>query len=148
MSVISWHFKLGCKCFDPISELDNIFVVVETFDKIFLQFSIFPLYTNTDLGSPQKKICDRFEIGFHTTSGSHSRSTCKDQQRKASLVSVIIQWPESECTLKKKTVEQSRVAELFHHEILKRIRKERKNERRFGLVKFNSYIRVQLNLYK
>ncbi|TQE08862.1 hypothetical protein C1H46_005476 [Malus baccata] len=91
ISIISWHFKLGCKCFDPISELVNIFAVLEIFDKIFLEFSIFPLYGNSDPSSPEKKVCNCFKIRLHTTSCTHSRSTCKDEQRKESLASIMIQ---------------------------------------------------------
>jgi hypothetical protein len=31
----SWHFKLGTKCLDPISEVKNIFIILKTLDKIF-----------------------------------------------------------------------------------------------------------------
>ncbi|KAK9222491.1 hypothetical protein WN944_010927 [Citrus x changshan-huyou] len=39
--VKSWHCKLGSKCLNPISEVNNLFIVLETFVEPFLQFAKF-----------------------------------------------------------------------------------------------------------
>lgn len=67
-TVRTWQCELGSECLNLISELQDIFIVLQTLEKVPLLFSMSLLHSESDLSSPQKENSYHLEIRFNASS--------------------------------------------------------------------------------